>query len=193
MTLRVSRQHVEALATGDGEIRVSRQLIGALVVGDGEVRVTRQLVAVLTPHVTNTVHNKNADNTITATVSAEAYNVITQDVESILSITDAAASTGQTRHAVNTLSLAQSAHVNWIKGVQLSNTIEIGDLATYVGPKYVEGASQLSAAGFNTTSPDRVQAQSEWQMSDYRSPQASLRRWQTRRRSDIHNHRERKS
>jgi hypothetical protein len=48
MALRVTRQHNEVLAAGDGELRVTRQYVDVLAEGEGEVRVTRQHVEVLT-------------------------------------------------------------------------------------------------------------------------------------------------
>lgn len=47
MTLRVTRQQTEVLATGSGAARVSRQQTDVLVAGAGVARVTRQYVEVL--------------------------------------------------------------------------------------------------------------------------------------------------
>jgi len=47
MSLRVSRQHNEVLASGEGELRVSRQHAEVLAEGEGELRVSRQHVEVL--------------------------------------------------------------------------------------------------------------------------------------------------
>jgi hypothetical protein len=113
MSLRVSRQHNEVLAAGDGELRVSRQHAEVLAAGEGELRVSRQHVEVLAQ--TWDIFEENLGHSLNLAQDATRAPLISNmSASNTLNLSQAVLA-GQTLYlsASNVMSLASVASRSW--------------------------------------------------------------------------------
>jgi len=85
----VTRQQVETLASGIGEVRVTRQVVEALAAGIGKARVTRQFVEVLST-VASPPIEVEATSTLSLSEEANREVILGYGVTDTLSLTEAA-------------------------------------------------------------------------------------------------------
>jgi hypothetical protein len=104
MSLRVTRQYADVLASGEGTLRVTRQYADILASGGGAVRVSRQFVAVLS-HTVGIV-SRDASNTLNLVSTTNAAYSQSISIESDLNLNSVLSRVKEV-YASNTMNLAQ--------------------------------------------------------------------------------------
>jgi hypothetical protein len=147
-------------------VRVTRDYVEVLTPGDGDVRTTRLLIEVLLPSVVeSSVFEEDVESTLSLTqsalpglyiVSASSTIVLSQQIESnfyVVSATsdlsmDQTASTGFTLSvsAESTLSLGSDISSVFNPRQDLVSEIELLQAASYIGPKWVSANSAIALA-----------------------------------------------
>ncbi len=144
MTLRVTQQDAEVLATGAGTLRVTQQNADVLAKGTGVLRVTQQDIEILTL-AQNIIYVLDASSTLSLTETALVGGHFNKDAISVLTLTETTSPGLYRLSAESTLAMTQDASRNlWV--LYTNSTLAITGTAEPHGTLHLFTATPLTLA-----------------------------------------------